>query len=48
MLIALIIIILLLGGFGGGFYGYNHYGPGPGLGILGTVLVIALIIYLLR
>jgi Protein of unknown function (DUF3309) len=43
----IIIILLLLFGGGGGFYAYNTYG-GTGLGgVLGTVLVIFLILWLL-
>ena len=46
MLLLIIILILLFGG-GGGYYGYSRWGAGGGLGILGTVLVIALVLYLL-
>jgi len=46
MLILIIILLLLFGG-GGGYYGYSRWGTGGGLGIVGTVLVIALILYLL-
>jgi hypothetical protein len=46
MLILIIILLLLFGG-GGGYYGYSRWGAGGGLGIVGTVLVIALILYLL-
>ena len=46
-MLLLIIILLLLFGAGGGYYGYSKWGPGGGLGIFGTVLVIALILYLL-
>ena len=43
----IIIILLLLFGGGRGFYAYNTYG-GTGLGgVLGTVLVIFLILWLL-
>lgn len=47
MLLLIIILILLFGG-GGGYYGYSRWGVGGGFGILGTVLLIVLIIYLLR
>jgi hypothetical protein len=46
MLILIISLLLLFGG-GGGYYGYSRWGTGGGLGIVGTVLVIALILYLL-
>jgi len=46
MLLLIIIVILLFGG-GGGYYGYSRWGAGGGLGILGTVLVIVLVLYLL-
>jgi hypothetical protein len=46
MLILIIILLLLFGG-GGGYYGYSRWGTGGGLGVVGTVLVIALILYLL-
>jgi Protein of unknown function (DUF3309) len=46
MLLLIIILVLLFGG-GGGYYGYSRWGAGGGLGIVGTVLVIALVLYLL-
>jgi Protein of unknown function (DUF3309) len=46
MLLLIIILILLFGG-GGGYYGYSRWGTGGGLGILGTVLLIVLVLYLL-
>lgn len=45
MLLLLIVLILLLGG-GGGYYGYSRWGAGGGLGVVGTVLLIAVILYL--
>lgn len=43
----IILILLLLFGGGGGYYAYNTYG-GTGLGgVLGTVVVIFLILWLL-
>jgi hypothetical protein len=42
MLLLIIILILLFGG-GGGYYGYSRWG----MGILGTVLLIVLVLYLL-
>jgi hypothetical protein len=46
MLILLILLLLIFGG-GGGYYGYSRWGTGGGLGIVGTVIVIAVILYLL-
>ena len=45
MLLLIIILVLLFGG-GGGYYGYSRWGAGGGLGILGTVLALALVVYL--
>ncbi len=45
MLLLIIILVLLFAG-GGGYYGYSQWGPGGGLGIVGTVLLIVLILYL--
>ena len=45
MLLLIIILVLLFGG-GGGYYGYSRWGTGGGLGVVGTVLVIALVLYL--
>jgi hypothetical protein len=44
-MLLLIIILLLLFGGGGGYYGYSRWGTGGGLGIVGTVVVIAVILY---
>lgn len=46
MLLLLIILLVLLVGGGGGYYGYSRWGYGGGLGILGTVLLIVLVLYL--
>jgi len=46
MLLLIIILVLLFGG-GGGYYGYSRWGTGGGLGIVGTVVVTVLIVYLL-
>jgi len=46
MLLLIIILVLLFGG-GGGYYGYSRWGTGGGLGILGTVLLFDLVLYLL-
>jgi hypothetical protein len=44
-LLVLILLVLLLGG-GGGYYGYSRWGPGGGLGIVGTVLLVVVLLYL--
>ena len=46
MLLLIIVLVRLFGG-GGGYYGYSRWGTGGGVGILGTVLIIVLIMYLL-
>jgi hypothetical protein len=46
MLLLIIVLVLLFGG-GGGYYGYSRWGTGGGLGIVGTVLMILLAVYLL-
>jgi hypothetical protein len=46
MLILLIVLLLLFGG-GGGYFGYSRWGTRGGLGIVGTVVLIALVLYLL-
>ena len=46
MLLLIILLILLFGG-GGGYYGYSRWGTGGGLGVVGTVLLFVLIVYLL-
>jgi hypothetical protein len=45
MLLVIILVLLLLGG-GGGYYGYSRWGTGGGLGIVGTVLLILLLVYM--
>jgi len=45
-MLLLIIVLLLLFGGGGGYYGYSRWGTGGGLGIVGTVVVVALVLYL--
>ena len=47
MLLIIIILVVLLFAGGGGYYGYSRWGTGGGLGVVGTVLVILLILYLL-
>jgi hypothetical protein len=45
-MLLLIIILLLLFGGGGGYYGYSRWGTGGGLGIVGTVVLIAVLVYI--
>ena len=45
-MLLLIILLLLVFGGGGGYYGYSHWGAGGGLGIFGTVLLVALVMYM--
>jgi hypothetical protein len=45
MLLLIVVLVLLFGG-GGGYYGYSRWGTGGGLGVVGTVLLIALVLYL--
>jgi len=44
-MLLLIILLLLVFGGGGGYYGYSHWGAGGGLGIFGTVLLVAALLY---
>ena len=46
-MLLLIIILLLLFGGGGGYYGYSKWGTNGGLGIVGTVVLIAVVLYFL-
>jgi hypothetical protein len=46
-MLLLIIVLLLLFGGGGGYYGYSRWGSRGGLGIVGTVVLIAVILYFL-
>jgi hypothetical protein len=45
-MILLIILLVLLFGGGGGYYGYSKWGRGGGLGIVGTVFLIAFFVLL--
>jgi flagellin-like protein len=45
-MLLLIIVLLLLFGAGGGYFGYSRWGTRGGLGIVGTVVLIAVILYL--
>jgi hypothetical protein len=47
-LIVIVILFILIFGGGGGYYGYNRWGGGGLGGVLGLVIVIALIIWLLN
>ncbi len=46
MLLIIIVLLLLFAG-GGGYYGHSRWGTGGGLGIVGTVVLIGLVLYLL-
>jgi hypothetical protein len=46
-LVTILIIVLLVLLLGGGGYGFRRWGTGGGLGIVGTILIIALVLYLL-
>ena len=40
-MILLIIVLLLIFGLPGGWYGYNNWGRGPGIGIILLLLVFS-------
>ena len=44
MLLLIILLVLVFGG--GGYYGYSRWGTGGGLGIVGTVLIVLVVVYL--
>jgi flagellin-like protein len=46
MLLLIIVLLLLVLGGGGGYYGYSRWGPRGGLGVVGTVLLIVVVLYL--
>ena len=46
-MVLLISLVVLLLCDGGGYWGYNTYGPGGGLGIVGVVLLILVLLLLL-
>jgi hypothetical protein len=46
MLLLIILLVLLFGG-GGGYFGYSRWGRGGGLGVVGTVLVVVVLLYVL-
>ena len=45
MLLPILLLVLVFGG-GGGYYGYSRWGTGGGLGIVGTVLLVVVVLYL--
>ena len=45
MLLIIILLLLVFGG-GGGYYGYSQWGAGGGLGVFGTVLIVAVVVYM--
>jgi hypothetical protein len=46
-MLLLILLLVVLFASGGGYYGYSRWGTGGGLGILGTVLLVVVLVYLL-
>jgi hypothetical protein len=47
-MLLLIVLLILLFGFGGGYYGHSRWGPSGGARIgLGTIVLIALLVWLL-
>jgi len=42
----LIVILLLLFGGGGGYYGFSRWGTRGGLGIVGTIILIPVSVFL--
>jgi hypothetical protein len=46
MLLLIILLVLVFGG-GGGYYGYSRWGVGGGLGVVGTVVLVLVLVYLL-
>ena len=45
-LLIIVLLLLLVFGGGGGYYGYSRWGPRAGLGVVGTVLLIVVVLYL--
>ena len=45
-LLIIVLLLLLVFGGGGGYYGYSRLGPRGGLGVVGTVLLIVVVLYL--
>jgi len=45
-LVIIVLLLLLVFGGGGGYYGYSRWGTGGGLGIFGTVLLVAVVVYM--
>jgi hypothetical protein len=45
-MLLLIIILLLLFGGGGGYYGFSRWGTRGGLGSVGTIILIAVLVFL--
>jgi flagellin-like protein len=46
-MLLLVLVLLVLFGGGGGYYGYSRWGARGGLGIVGTVIFIAVVLYLI-
>lgn len=47
VLLILVLLLLLFGGAGGPWWGYHHYGWAPS-GLLWTVAIICLVVWLVR
>ena len=45
-MLLVIILLILLFGFGGGIWGYGHYGMAGGVGPFGLILVFVLILWI--
>jgi hypothetical protein len=45
MLLPIVILLLLFGG-GGGYYGFSRWGTRGGLGIVGTIILIPVLVFL--
>jgi hypothetical protein len=41
----LVLLVIPLRLFGGGCYGYSRWGSGGGMGTVGTVVLVAVILY---
>ena len=46
LLIIVLLLLLVVFGGGGGYYGYSRWGPRGGMGVVGTVLLIVVVLYL--
>jgi len=46
LLLIVILLLLLLFGGGGGYYGFSRWGTRSGLAIVGTIMLIAALVFL--